>query len=89
MEPRKYVPDVQEIANQLIADYRSSRGAVEGLGVDGITDEGDLDALETMASWIDLTNERGDGFSEDDWIALVQELARRLVYAEREHQELN
>ena len=39
LERRKWVPDIADIADQLITDYRSAER------------EGDLDALSTMDSW--------------------------------------
>ena len=64
--PRKFVPDVAAIADQLVADYRT-----EG------EYSGDIDALTTMTSWLATARDHGDEFTEDDWMALVQELARR------------
>ncbi|OCB38759.1 hypothetical protein A5675_15325 [Mycobacterium malmoense] len=77
MERRHWVPNVKAIADQLIADYRESTWTLEGLGPEGSVSEGDSDALATMASWIATAHEQGEEFTEDDWIALVQELARR------------
>lgn len=65
LERRKWVPDVAAIADQLIGDYRDARP------------EGNLDALSTMESWQATARDHGDEFTEDDWLALVQELARR------------
>lgn len=63
---RNWVPDPVTIADQLVADYRN---AVEGLGY--------LDAVETIASWQATAADRGERFTDDDWMALALELARR------------
>ena len=60
------VPDPVTIADQLVADYRNT---VEGLGY--------LDAVETIASWQAAAADRGERFTDDDWMALALELARR------------
>jgi hypothetical protein len=52
---------------------------VEGIGAGGSVSEGDADAVSTMASWIATAKDHGEEFQEDDWIALVQELARRVA----------
>jgi hypothetical protein len=79
MQRRNWVPDIAFLAYQLIADYRTATFSV--VGIDGTTEdrvpEGDLDVLNTMNSWQALARERGDEWQEDDWSALVQELARR------------
>lgn len=67
MKRRSWIPDPATIADQLIDDYRN----------DTQVDEGDLDATSTMASWFETARDHGEEFTEDDWIALVQELARR------------
>jgi hypothetical protein len=77
MEPTQWVPDIKMIADQLIADYRSEPWGVEGLGAEGTVRGGDLDAIGTMASWFATAKDHGEEFTEDDWIALVQELAGR------------
>jgi hypothetical protein len=77
VERRSWVPDVAMIADQLIEDYRTETWGVEGIGPDGRVSEGDSDAVGTMASWIAAAKDHGEEFQEDDWIALVQELARR------------
>lgn len=63
---RNWVPDPVTIADHLVADYRN---AVEGLGY--------LDAVETIASWQATAADRGERFTDDDWMALALELARR------------
>ena len=63
---RGWVPDVRMIADQLIEDYRCQ-----------IEVQGNLDALGTMTSWQATATDHGEEFTEDDWMALVQELARR------------
>ena len=64
---RTWVPDPTVISDQLIEDYRSAERK----------DEGDLDALSTMESWQTTARDHGEQFTEDDWLILVQELARR------------
>lgn len=34
--------------------------------------------FSTMVSWIATAKDHGEEFQEDDWIALVQELGRRV-----------
>jgi hypothetical protein len=63
---RTWVPDPVTIADQLVADYRNT---VEGLGY--------LDAVETLVSWQATAADRGETFTDDDWMALALELARR------------
>jgi hypothetical protein len=70
MKPRNWVPDVETIPEQLIADYRSANGERQG----------HLDAIGTMDSWQGTAHVHGEEFTEDDWIALVCELARRAAY---------
>ena len=77
LERKKWVPDVKIIADQLIEDYSSATWAVEGLGPSGMVSEGDSDALGTIISWQATARDHDEEFTEDDWIALVQELARR------------
>ncbi|MBV8347815.1 MAG: hypothetical protein JOZ49_09860 [Mycolicibacterium sp.] len=67
MQSRKWVPDPAVIADQLIEDYRKADS--EELG--------DLDVLHTLGSWLYTARDHGEQFTEDDWLALVQELARR------------
>jgi hypothetical protein len=67
MQRRQWVPDVAMIADQLIEDYRNQEQ-------DG---QGDLDALATMEQHQGIARGFGDDFRELDWLALVQELARR------------
>jgi hypothetical protein len=79
-ERRTWVPDVKMIADQLIDDYRTETWAAEGIGGPGsYVSEGDADAVGTMASWIATAKDHGEEFQEDDWIALAQELARRVA----------
>jgi hypothetical protein len=79
IERRKWVPDIKMIADQLVEDYRSSTWSVEGLGPDAVH-EGDSDAVGTMASHIATAKDHGEDFTEDDWIALMQELAKRVAF---------
>ncbi|WP_374023205.1 hypothetical protein [Mycobacterium sp. HNNTM2301] len=74
MKRRSWIPDPATIADQLVEDYRNA--------TDG--SHGDLDAISTMASWFEIGQGHGEEFTEDDWIALVQELARRLTDTERD-----
>jgi hypothetical protein len=83
LQRRNWVPDVAVIADQLVADYRSATFSVEGLGPNpgkGTIPEGALDAIGTMASWFATAKGHGEEFTEDDWIALVQELAQRAAW---------
>src|ERR1700746_1789944 len=74
-ERRKWGPDVKMIADQLIEDYRTAPWAME-TGQMGDS-QGDNDSLGTLASWLATAKDHGEEFQEDDWIALVRELARR------------
>jgi len=66
LQRRNWVPDVNMIADQLIEDYRV-----------GGEDQGFNDAVGTITSWLATAKDHGEEFQEDDWIALVWELARR------------
>ena len=73
---RKWVPDSATIADQLIADYcdatqQNPNDPLEARG------QVDLDAIGTMKSREESAEFHGEGFTEDDWLALVHELARR------------
>jgi len=68
------------IADQLVDDYRSGTWSVEGLSPTGPIYQGDSDAVGTMTSHIATAKDHGEDFTEDDWIALVQELARRVAF---------
>jgi hypothetical protein len=63
---RSWVPDVRVIADQLIAGYRGQN-----------EEQGNMDALGTLASWQGMAADHGEEFIEDDLVAVVQELARR------------
>ena len=73
------MPDVNAIADQLVTDYRtatvyaSDDKSLEALNARG---QADLDAIGTMDAWVTTAQAHGEEFTEDDWIALVQELAR-------------
>ena len=86
MERRQWVPDIRGIADQLITDYCD---ALQEHRRDLSTAicQGDLDAIATMESWWATADAHDEVFTDDDWIALVQELARRavLVSATRRH----
>jgi hypothetical protein len=60
------------VADQLIEDYRNATHESEG----------NMDAVSTIDSWHATARAHGDEFTEDDWIALVQELVRRLAEGE-------
>ena len=56
---------------------------MQGLGPDPRKEavpEGDVDAINTMTSWITTAEEQGDEWQEDDWLALVQVLAKRAAW---------
>jgi hypothetical protein len=82
LERRKWVPDIKMIADQLIEDYRNSTWSVEGLSPDRVIYEGENDSLSTLVSWINTAHDHDEEFQEDDWIALAQELAKRVVFGE-------
>jgi hypothetical protein len=64
--------DIAKIASELIAAYRDA----------DIKADGDQSAIMTMNSWQALAQDRGDEFTEADWLALVQELAQRCARGE-------
>jgi hypothetical protein len=80
MKRRAWVPDVKLIADQLILDYRTATWAME-TGQMGVS-QGDNDSIGTIASWQATARDHGEEFTEDDWVTLVQELARRAAAAE-------
>jgi hypothetical protein len=80
MKRRAWVPDVKLIAEQLIKDYRTATWAMES-GQMGFS-QGDNDSRSTIASWQATARDNGAKFTENDWIALVQELARRAAATE-------
>ena len=69
MQGRNWVPDVEVVADQLIGNYRS---AVLGAGGPGAAPsqeaviEGDVEAINTMTSWIANAEEHGDDWREED-----------------------
>ena len=67
-----WIPDIGMIAHQLIEDYRA-----------GGEYQGSSDALGTLDSWKTTAWAHGEDFTEDDWVALVQELARRAASVEQ------
>jgi hypothetical protein len=69
----------QLIADQLIEDYRTATWAME-TGQIGVS-QGDNDSLGTIASWQARARDHGEGFTGNDWVDLVQELARRAAAA--------
>jgi hypothetical protein len=80
MKRRAWTPDVKLIADQLIQDYRTATWAME-TGQMGVS-QGDNDSLGTIASWQATARDHGAKFTEHDWVALVQELARRAAATE-------
>lgn len=59
------------MADEIITGYRD---AEDEYGGDDAT-------LSTVASWHAMTQAHGEELKEDDWIVLVQELAKRLMEA--------
>jgi hypothetical protein len=90
MERRKWVPDVEMIADQLVMDYVDAdprpveRSRLDQGAIDAYRSQGWNDALGTIVSWQQTAADHGEEFIEDDWIELVQELAYRLSLAVRE-----
>jgi hypothetical protein len=74
LKRRKWVPNINEIADQLVDDFRKARDESEG----------SLDVLASLHSWQETAQFHGDEFTEDDWTALVEELVRRIVLAPEE-----
>ena len=69
MQGRNWVPDVEVVADQLIQNYRSATISVGGPGADPNREtviEGDVEAINTMTSWIGRAEEQGDEWQEDD-----------------------
>ncbi|HZD92287.1 MAG TPA: hypothetical protein VE224_19500 [Pseudolabrys sp.] len=64
------------MADQLVADY----AAVYREGVDD--SQGFLDAVSTIRSWQETAADHGEELTEDDWVQLVSELARRAALAD-------
>lgn len=78
MERRNWVPDIDEMADQLVKDYQSERDAVQGIGgPTSMHGEGDSDALSTLASWNATAEANGEEITKDDLIGVIQILARR------------
>jgi hypothetical protein len=73
LQRRKWVPDINMIADQLIRDFSTED---EG--------QGSLDINSTLDSWQATAQFHGDQLTEDDWGALVKELVRRIVLAPEE-----
>jgi hypothetical protein len=72
---RQWVPNPATIADQLVNDYRNAKTQAEDPRE--AMAYGDLDAIGTLASWLGAARDHFEEFQEDDWVALVQELARR------------
>ena len=79
MKRRAWIPDAKLITDQLINDYQTGTWAMES-GQMGFS-QGDNDSLGTIASWQATGRDHGEEFTENDWAALVQELARRAAAA--------
>lgn len=69
MKERLWTPDPAVIADQLIKGYRKSG-----------PDDGNLEAIATLDSWHSSARFHDDKFTQDDWIALVQELSWRAAF---------
>jgi len=70
LQRRKWVPDVNEVADQLVHDYFTADDEYEGR----------LDADSTLGTWINETAAfHGGEWTEGDWYALVHALLRRMV----------
>jgi hypothetical protein len=69
IEERHWVPDPDAIADQLIEGFRKHG-----------PDDGNLEAIATLDSWQSSARFHGDDFTQDDWIALVQELSWRAAF---------
>jgi hypothetical protein len=83
MQRRNWVSDVEIVADQLIENYRSATLGVGGPGADPTREtviEGDVEAINTMTSWIAKAEQHGGEWQEDDWFALVQVLAKRAAW---------
>jgi hypothetical protein len=74
LRPRKWVPDIAKIADQLVEDYRKA-GDDEG--------QASLDVFASLQSWQETAKFHGDEITEDDLATLIQVLVRRLVLTER------
>jgi hypothetical protein len=74
LRPRKWVPPINVIADQLVEDGRTA------------TSEGELsmDITRSLGSWQETARDHGEEFTEDDWFALVEELVRRIILAPEE-----
>src|SRR5215216_2468259 len=72
MQRRNGVADVEVVADQLIENYRSATLSVAAVGTEPSQEtviDGDVDAINTMTSWIAKAEEQGDEWREDDWFA--------------------
>ena len=73
MTMRSWEPDVRDMADELIEDYRKAAEDYRNIP----EEQGNEDAMNTIASWLAKAARHGEEFTEDDWVCLVQELARR------------
>jgi hypothetical protein len=71
MTPRKWVPDINMFADQLIADYSDNPEDSDSQGF--------LDALNTVTSWQETAADHGEEITEGDWIKLACNLAQRIA----------
>jgi hypothetical protein len=70
MELRKWVPDVNEVAEQLVTDYLTADNEPQGA----------LDVHATLHTWLHETAPfHGSEWTEDDWVTLVLALLRRMA----------
>lgn len=72
------MPNPRLIADQLIQYFRSAGFSVTG-PLDTEVSQGRACAIATVQAWQATARAHGDEFTMDDWIALVQELARRVA----------
>ncbi len=70
MKRREWVPDPKVMADEVIADYRNAEHG----------NDGDDAVLSRVTSWHAMAQAYGEELKEDDWIVLVQELAKRVVF---------
>jgi len=79
---RNWVPNIEEMARQLVEDFRDERGAMESGSFSApghIAGEGDSDALSTLASWEQTAADHGEEITTDDLHVLILLLARGYV----------
>lgn len=74
-----WVPDLEAVADELIENYLSAGERGPEPTQDAVI-KGDVDAINTMTSWLARAEEQGYEWQEDDWFALVQVLAKRAAW---------